>query len=246
MATDALARLFPERHVVNFIHRQDRVVFFSMVNELVEPDAVVLDFGAGRGRQAEIGGRHLKSISIFQGRCKKLIGVDVDPAVLENPVIDEAHVVGIGEKMPLADASVDIIYSYAVFEHVANPEFVAAELMRVLKPGGWICAWTPNKWGYVSMGARLVPNRLHAKFLEAIQPGGRDEKDVFPTVYKMNTKRALSKLFPGMENHSFGFNAQPSYNFGSALISRFWMLYMSLTPRSMAQSLMIFLRKTNA
>lgn len=244
-STNPMARLFPERRVVSFVHRQDRFVFFSMVSELVTPDAVVLDYGAGRGRQAEIGGPHLRNISCFRGRCARLIGVDVDPVVRENPVVDEAHVVAVDEPLPLADESVDVVYSYATFEHVDDPEWVAAELGRVVRPGGWICAWTPNKWGYVGIGARLVPNRFHGRVLGIVAPGGRAEHDVFPTRYRMNTLGAVGRLFPParFRDFSFGFNAQPSYNFGSALMARLWMVYMALTPQAMAQSLFVFVQK---
>lgn len=240
---DPLPKLFPERRVVDFLHRQDRFVFFSMVSDLIAPDFTVLDFGAGRGRQADFSSPHLRAISLFKGRCTTLIGVDPDPVVLENPTLDQAFVVPPGGRLPLEDESVDLVFSYAVFEHVEEPQAVAHELARIVKPGGWICAWTPNKWGYVGLGARLIPNRLHAGALQYVAPGTRAEKDVFPTRYRMNTLAAITRLFPDFENLSFGFNGQPSYNFGSALIARFWLLYMALMPRAMAQSLFIFLRK---
>ena len=37
---DPMIRLYPERRVVRFLHRQDRFLFFSMVNELVGPTDV--------------------------------------------------------------------------------------------------------------------------------------------------------------------------------------------------------------
>ena len=242
--TDPLAKIFPERRIVSVLHRQDRQVFFSMVNDLVQEDHVVLDFGAGRNRFPEFG-RHLNRISTFKGRCARVIGVDVDTAVLTNETLDEAHVITPDGRLPLPDASVDVIFSYAVLEHIDNPEAMAAELGRVLKPGGWLCAWTPNKWGYIGIGARLVPNHLHASLLRIVQPNNRAPRDVFPTRYKMNTRGAISRYFPmaQFENHTFGFNAQPTYNFGSPLIARLWLAYMALTPRFMAQTLFVFVRK---
>ena len=241
----AMARLYPERRFTSFVRSQDRLQFFSMVSELVGADDVVLDFGAGRGRQSEFGGPHLQLISRLKGRCKRLIGVDVDPVVLENTTVDEAHLLTPGSPLPIPDASVDLIFSYAVFEHIDNPEATAAEFDRVLKPGGWICAFTPNKWGYVGLGARLIPNRLHTRLLGVVQPGGRVEQDVFPVRYRMNTRGAIRRLFPKgrFEDFSFGINCQPSYNFGSALIARLWLLYMALTPQALAQALFVFVRK---
>lgn len=239
--------IFPETQFVKFSRRQDRLLFFSAVNELVKPDDVVLDYGAGRNRFPEFGA-HLNMISTFRGRCARIIGVDVDPVVMDNDALDEAHVLGSDGRIPLRDASVDVIFSYAVFEHLVDVGKVADELYRVLKPGGWLCAWTPNKWGYVGLGARLTPNALHARLLNIAQPHSRVAKDVFPVAYQVNTLRDVRKHFPDdrFDNHAFYYNAQPSYNFGSAAMARLWLVYMALTPDFLAQSLMIFLRKNSA
>jgi 2-polyprenyl-3-methyl-5-hydroxy-6-metoxy-1,4-benzoquinol methylase len=47
-----------------------------------------------------------------------------------------------------------------VFEHIEDPEWLARELLRIVKPGGLIAAFTPNKFGYFAVAARMVPNRL--------------------------------------------------------------------------------------
>ena len=144
MSRNPFAYLFPESRVVRFFHRQDRAVFFAMVNDLVQSHFAVLDFGAGRGRQTEVGGRYLRMISIYRERCAKIIGVHIDPIVMQNPVMEEAHVLAPDGKIPLADASVDLTYCCAVLEHIDKPEQVVSEIARVLKPGGWFCAWTPT------------------------------------------------------------------------------------------------------
>jgi SAM-dependent methyltransferase len=240
-----LAGLFPELKFAKFNRRQDRLLFFSLVDELVHSSDIVVDLGAGRNRLSEYG-PHLQRISQLKGRCARVIGVDVDPVVLNNDALDEAHVISPGGPLPLADASVDLIYSYAVLEHVEEPAQLVAEVARVLRPGGWFCAWTPNKWGYVGVGARLVPNRFHARLLATVQPGSRGEKDVFPVRYRMNTLQAVRRAFGehNFEHFSFTYNAQPSYNFGSALVARIWLLYMTLAPSGLAQSLMVFERKS--
>lgn len=52
-------------------------------------------------------------------------------------------VVGVGEKLPFADATFDGVLSVAVLEHVRDPFRCAAELTRVLKPGGELFAAVP-------------------------------------------------------------------------------------------------------
>ena len=92
----------------------------------------------------------------------------------------------------------------------------------------------------------MVPNSLHARLLKLASPGGRRAKDVFPTVYRMNTLGAIARLFPGpaFRDASFIFNGQPAYHFGSVAIAKFWLVLMALMPNRMGQSLFAFVQKT--
>jgi SAM-dependent methyltransferase len=235
--------LFPERRFASFFRRQIRFIFFSILADIVTPDSVVLDFGAGRGKHVENEFGHMARLVNFRGRVKKIIGVDPDDAVFANPTLDEAWQIHPEGAIPLPDASVDVIFSCAVLEHISNPEKTACEITRVLKPGGWFCAYTPNKWGYVGMGVRMVPNALHAHLLKVANPNGPAAKDIFPTLYRMNTLGTIARLFPNFRNASFVFNGPPGYNFGSVIIARFWLLAMSLMPYRMGQTLFVFVQK---
>lgn len=47
-----------------------------------------------------------------------------------------ADVICVGEDLPFADASLDGVFALAVLEHTLRPWMVAAEICRVLRPGG--------------------------------------------------------------------------------------------------------------
>jgi SAM-dependent methyltransferase len=223
-----------------------RVIFFARVNALLRKEMTVLDFGAGRGLWAEVESGFKLDLTTIKRRCKKLLGADVDPAVLGNPLVDEAIVLPADGSIPLPDRSVDMVVSWAVFEHLSDPARTAAELRRILRPGGWICAWTPNKWGYVSVGARLIPNHLHARVLGRIHPTSqRRESDVFPTLYKLNTLRQLRSYFPPphFEHFSYPFNGEPTYHANSLLLARAMDIVAKLTPDYFAKTLHVFIRK---
>ncbi|MDG5748293.1 methyltransferase domain-containing protein [Qipengyuania sp. XHP0207] len=244
----AVDRLYPEIQVGGFSRRDHKISFFSRVNALLKGDEVVVDFGAGRGQWGDVQDSYAFRLQHMRGRVKEVIGLDVDEAVCENPFMDRKFVITPGEPLPLPDASVDLIYSYAVFEHVANPEFTASELDRILKPGGWICAWTPNARGYIAAIARMVPNRLHAKVLRKIgmvgnKPGQREDHDVFPTVYKMNGVAEVGRLFPGFENYSYCFSGPEGYAGKSMALAGAMKLYNWLLPQSFGTHLYVFLRK---
>jgi hypothetical protein len=97
-------------------------------------------------------------------------------------------------------------------EHVVDSEAVFKETARLLKPSGRWIFLTPNKWDYVSVIARIVPNRFHAKIVNHTE--GREEEDVFPTVYGANSKSQITSLCQksGFKIHEIRYLGQhPSY-----------------------------------
>jgi SAM-dependent methyltransferase len=240
-------RVFPEMYAGGYSREDHRMEYIVRVNALLRPDMVVLDFGAGRGKWQHDPVPLRRWLGDFRGRCAKVIGADADPAIAENPQVDERILLEIDRPIPLPDASVDLISAFSVLEHIDDAPFYAAELSRILRPGGWICAWTPNKWGYVGMGARLIPQRLHAFILRLVEPR-REEEDSFPPVYHMNTRTRLRELFPpgAFEDFSYGFDGQPFYHFERPFMARFWRLVFWALPPGMQGFYMVFLRKAGA
>lgn len=237
--------LYPEATVGGYSHLDVTVEFYTRINALLDTDSHVLDFGAGRAWWAvEPVPEVHRRLRWFKGRVARSAGTDVDPAVLENPALDEAHVVGIGEPLPFADATFDVVVADYVLEHV-NPEHVqqvSAEIMRVLKPGGWFAARTPNKWGFIGIAARAVPNRLHTAVLKVLQPK-RKAEDVFPVRYAMNTRRQLRRAFPGQHVVVYGQTGEPAYFGTNVWVWRLVDLVSRFIPRRLAPTLTIFVRK---
>ena len=136
-----------------------------------------LDFGAGRGNVKQM---NFKGISGF------VAGVDPEPAVFENPHLDDSALLDLRTGViPYPDSSFDVVFADNVMEHVVEPTAMLSEIRRVLKPGGRFLAKTPNKWHYMPIIARLTPTRFH-RFYNRLR--GREAVDTFPTQYRCNTE----------------------------------------------------------
>ncbi|MBI3985563.1 MAG: methyltransferase domain-containing protein [Lentisphaerae bacterium] len=112
------------------------------------PEGLFLDCGAGFRNQ------HYDNVINYE--------------IVDYPSTD---VLGVGERLPFADDSLDGVFSVAVLEHVKSPKDCAAEIERVLKPGGVLfCA---------------------AAFLQPVH--------AYPHHYFNMTSLGLESLFPNLE-----------------------------------------------
>lgn len=238
-------RFFPEIGAGGFSRIDGTVAFYQRVNSLLKKSDVLLDYGAGRGAAyMDDNCKYRRDLCNFRTKVSKVIGVDVDEVVLKNPALDEAYVFVAGESLSLADKSIDIVVSDFVFEHISDPAQAAKELDRVLKPGGWLCARTPNRNGYIALGNRLVPETIKMRILGRLQPE-RKEQDVFPALYRMNTFRSLLKYFPAerFEHFSYTWDPEPAYHANSRFFYSIWRAIQGITPAPFRAMLMVFFQK---
>jgi ubiquinone/menaquinone biosynthesis C-methylase UbiE len=130
----------------------------------------VLDFGAGRGAWREDECDYRRRLRSLRDKVKQLVACDIDQAVDENREAHQSDLLLPGERLPYKDASFDMVLMDYVLEHLTAPEATVREVMRVLKPGGWLCCRTPNRRHYVSIVSRLIPERMQKRIVKAAQP----------------------------------------------------------------------------
>jgi SAM-dependent methyltransferase len=91
------------------------------------PGATVVDLGCGRG----------DSVEAFRAADPSVqwIGVEVDDSEYETRADVELRIFD-GVRLPFEDASVDVVFSKQVLEHVERPHELIGDVARVLRPGG--------------------------------------------------------------------------------------------------------------
>jgi SAM-dependent methyltransferase len=243
--SDIVSTFYPENEVGGFSRCDGTIQFYQRVRALLDPHQVVLDFGAGRGAAYyQDPSPYRKNLRDLRGEGRRIVGVDVDPVVSGNPFLDEAVVTDPHLPLPFPDDAFDLIVSDSAFEHVSDATRIACELDRVLKVGGWICARTPNRNGYVALMNRIVPSSFAKRVVSRAQPD-RKAEDIFPSHYRMNTLGTLDLLFPAdrYDHMSFAFDSEPRYHFNRRAIFGLLLVLHSITPPALRNTLMAFLHK---
>ncbi len=112
----------------------------------------VVDVGCGSGNLY----RHLCE------HCEHYLGVDI---IRYDGFPTEAEFVGAdleSGRVPLPDASADVVTAVEVIEHVENPRAFVRELTRIAKPGGVVVVTTPNQLSLLSLLSLVVKQRFAA------------------------------------------------------------------------------------
>jgi SAM-dependent methyltransferase len=118
--------------------------------------------------------------------------VDVEPTVLSNEDLDEAHLID-GIHLPYPDGYFDAVYSDWTMEHVEQPDLLLREVHRVLRPGASYWFKTSNLHHYVTLVSAMTPHRFHVWLLRTA--GIRtDRTSTWPTYYRCNTRAKVQAL----------------------------------------------------
>jgi uncharacterized protein YbaR (Trm112 family) len=128
----------------------------------------------------QLGGSGLHAVKFLLGSCAT--------ACLVSPMVGELQfafalarhfgiadrlicVAGIGEEIPIADKSFDVVYSGGCVHHMST-EQAFAEISRVLRPGGKFAAIEPWRAPLYSVGTRIFGKReveVHCRPMTAVR-----------------------------------------------------------------------------
>jgi SAM-dependent methyltransferase len=165
--------------------RLDMVVKFA--GERIK--GMILENGCGVGMYVE----HL---SPFGGT---VIGLEYDFDRAHEAKVNSPHILNAaGENLPLPSSTFDLILSHEVIEHVQDDRAAIREMIRVLKPGGRLILFCPNRGypvethGIYWRGNYYFGNKLFVNYLP------RTWRDKLAPHVRVYSTRDLQKLFDGL------------------------------------------------
>ena len=131
----------------SYVWRAGQARRLALVRQWAPLDDVrILDAGCGVGMYTEQ----------FRRFSPHVTGVEIDLAVARQASSRlPGIVVAPAEALPFADGSFDVLFSHEVIEHVTDDAAAAAEMLRVVAPGGRIVIFCPN---------RLYPFETHGHY----------------------------------------------------------------------------------
>lgn len=159
--------------------------FYEWVRESTTSSTVLLNLGAGPPTGSQI--------RSFKGEIARVVGADIDPDVLDNDELDEAHLIEDG-LLPFPESHFDVVLSDFVLEHVQNPAIFMKEACRVCKKGGSFFFRTPNKYHYVSLVARSTPHRFHVMIANRARNLNEDAHEPWPTFHRLNSRTEIRRM----------------------------------------------------
>jgi len=165
-------------------------IYEDVLHEYSEKSVMWLDLGCGH--QLLSPWRLEQEKKMINSEEKLIVGIDYDHLSLTKHETIANRVRGDITKLPFPDNTFDLITSNMVFEHLDNPEEQLNEISRVLSKGGKLVFHTPNKLGYATVAAMLIPEGLKAWLVYKLQ--GRKEEDLFPAYYKINSRSKIKEL----------------------------------------------------
>jgi SAM-dependent methyltransferase len=101
-----------------------------------------LDVGMGLGYNTQ-------AFSVF---ADSVIGLDL--SIYNKALISEDNTTiirGSGQKIPLKNCTINLITSISVIEHVPDKVALLSEIMRVLKPNGYLVLQFPNRYFFIEL-----------------------------------------------------------------------------------------------
>jgi SAM-dependent methyltransferase len=105
---------------------------------------------------------------------------------------------GVGEHLPFPDNTFDLVLSHEVLEHVQDDRMAASEIVRVLKPGGRLTVFVPNRGYPFETHGHYWKGNYHFGNTPLINYLPRRWRDKLAPHVNVYTGKDLDRIFSGL------------------------------------------------
>lgn len=188
-----------ERIVLGLVECQEpRILKRIAPFHTLPADPMILDLGSGVGNFV-VGCRNqgLRAFGVEPDRIGQ--NSSITALGIASRRLDTApFAAAVGEQLPFADSTFDLVVMDQVIEHVADQKGVLAEALRVLKPGGALYVACPNYLRFYEPHYKIHFLPLMPKFLGStyLRLRGRDPVLLSQLTYTTNWR--VRRLFAGL------------------------------------------------
>ncbi len=135
----------------------------------------------------------------FRRYSDHVFGIEIElPRALEARERATGVVQSVGEALPFADASFDVLFSHEVLEHVVDDRLAAREMVRVARPGGRIAIFVPNRLYFFETHGIYWRGRYHFGNIPLVNWLPDPLRDRLVPHVRAYTARGLRRLFAGL------------------------------------------------
>ena len=128
--------------------------------------------------------------------CGQTLGLDIEfPRVQDSRAFTPLVVCGAGEHLPFESVSIDLVFSHEVLEHVQDDQAAVTEMVRVLKPGGRVVLFCPNRGYPFETHGVYWRGRYHFGNIPLVNYLPRRWRDKLAPHVEIYTRRDLAELF---------------------------------------------------
>jgi len=144
-----------ERGEPSYVWRsgQERRLQMLLQHVKLTPQTRFLEAGCGNG--------------LYAAQILNRFGVQIEAFDIEFERIQVAQrhiphaIIAKGEALPYADNYFDVVFTNEVIEHVEDDQLFAQEMVRVLKVGGRLVLFCPNRWYPVEQHGHYWKGKYH-------------------------------------------------------------------------------------
>ncbi len=180
-----------ERGEPGYVWRSGQDRRLDMIRRWADLSGRILDNGTGLGTWLEACGR------VNPDNVRIGLEIEFDRAV-EALARADGIALGVGEQLPFADDSFDLILSNEVLEHVVDDRACAVEMARVTRPGGRIVIFAPNRWYPVEQHGVYWRGEYHFGNIPLVNYLPDPLRNRLAPHVRTYTGRSLRHLFDGL------------------------------------------------